>query len=30
LNAITLHVPELMRLLATGGQLFLFDEELSR
>ena len=30
LNAIPLHVPELMRLLAAGEQLMLFDEELSR
>jgi len=30
LNAIPLHVPELMRLLASGEQLMLFDEELSR
>jgi hypothetical protein len=27
---IPLHVPELMRLLAAGDQLTLFDEELSR
>ena len=30
LNAPALHVPELMRLLAAGDQLLLFDEELSR
>ena len=30
LNAVALHVPELMRLLAAGEQLSLFDEELSR
>ena len=30
LTAIPLHVPELMRLLAAGDQLVLFDEELSR
>jgi hypothetical protein len=30
LLAVPLHVPELMHLLATGGQLTLFDEELSR
>ena len=30
LQSIPLHVPELMRLLAAGDQLFLFDEELSR
>jgi Uncharacterized conserved protein len=30
LTAIPLHVPELMRLLAAGDQLMLFDEELSR
>lgn len=30
LNALALHVPELMRLLAAGAQLLLFDEELSR
>jgi hypothetical protein len=30
LNAIPLHVPELMRLLAAGDQLALFDEELAR
>lgn len=30
LHAIPLHVPELMRLLAAGAQLMLFDEELSR
>jgi Fic/DOC family len=30
LHAIQLHVPELMRLLAAGAQLMLFDEELSR
>ena len=30
LNAIPLHVPELMRLLAAGDQLRLFDEEIAR
>lgn len=30
LTAISLHVPELMRLLAAGDQLTLFDEELAR
>lgn len=30
LHALPLHVPELMRLLAAGAQLMLFDEELSR
>jgi len=30
LTAIPLHVPELMRLLAAGDQLMLFDEELTR